>query len=351
MIARRRLFAILVVCCALLWTGGCGATKGRELVWQDPAYQLVWPSPPDPARVRYLRAITGPEDFRKEDRSGKLFRWLLGDVEDELPLLTPFAVATDGSGIVWVADSGSRMLYRIDLSKDEIDYIQEVAGVRLTSPSGVAVDGDRGRIYLADAALDHVLVLNQKGRYVGKLSPPQGFMRPAGIAVDQSSGRVYVTDVLAGTVATFDAEGRFAAALGSKAEPSGRFNRPLSVALGPAGEVLVVDSMNFRIEVQSARGELLGTIGRPGDAPGMFARPKGIAVDRHGHAFVSDAAFDNIQVFDLAGNLLMHFGNAGSGPGQFNLPAGLFFDQDGRLFVADSYNHRVQVFATLGPDR
>lgn len=347
MIALRRLFAILVVCGALLWTGGCGATGGRKIVWQDPAYQLVWPSPPDPARLRYLRALTGPEDFRSEDRSGKMFRWLLGDVENELPLLTPFAVATDSAGIVWVADSGSRMLVRIDLGNEKIDYVQEIAGLRLTSLSGVAVDGRRGRIYLADAVLDHVLVLNSQGRHIGKLMPPQGFKRPAGIAVDQDSGQVYVADVLDGTLVTFDAEGRFIANVGSKTDPSGRFNRPLNVALGPNGEVLVVDSMNFRIEVQSAQGELLKTIGRPGDAPGTFARPKGVAVDRHGHVFVSDAAFDNIQVFDLTGNLLMHFGNAGSGPGQFNLPAGLFFDQDGRLFVADSYNHRVQVFETL----
>lgn len=298
-----------------------------------------------------MRAITGPEDFRKEDRSGKLFHWLLGDIEDGLPLLAPFAVATDGSGTVWVADGGSRMLVRIDFGNEKISYIQEVAGLRLTSPSGVAVDGMRGRIYLGDAVLDHVLVLNSQGRYIGKLMPPQGFKRPAGIAVDQGSGQVYVADVLDGTLFTFDAEGRFIANVGSKMDPSGRFNRPLSVALGPNGEVLVVDSMNFRIEVQSAQGELLRTIGRPGDAPGTFARPKGVAVDRYGHVFVSDAAFDNIQVFDLTGTLLMHFGNAGSGPGQFNLPAGLFFDQDGRLFVADSYNHRVQVFEALVQDQ
>lgn len=316
-------------------------------MWQDPAHQLEWPTPPDPPRIRYLRAITGPADFRKEDRSGKLFRWLLGDAGDDLPLLTPFAVAADEAGIVWVADSGARMLYRIDLATGDIDYIQEPAGVRLTSPSGVALDGQRGRIYLADAVLDHLLVLDAEGRHVGKLLPPGGFRRPAGIAVDQVSGRVFAADVLAGTVAVFDAEGRFITTLGSRVDPSGRFNRPLTVALGPAGEVAIADSMNFRIEVQNAQGELLGTIGRPGDAPGTFARPKGVAIDRAGHVFVSDAAFDNIQVFDLAGKLLMHFGAAGAGPGQFNLPAGMSFDREGRLFVADSYNHRVQVFAVL----
>lgn len=318
--------------------------KERDFTWRDPAFQFEWPTPPDSPKVRYLRMLTGPADFRQEDRSGKIFRWLVGDNEDELPLLTPFAVATNDEGLVWVADSGSRMLYRIDLIAGEIDYIHEIAGIRLTSPSGVAVDQSRGRIYLADAALDHVLVLDSKGRHLGYLKPPAGFKRPAGISVRNEDGRVYVTDVLDGTVALFDAGGRFLESIGSRANAGGRFNRPLNVAIGPGNEVLVVDSMNFRIEVQSAQGGLLGTIGRVGDAPGTFARPKGVAVNSQGHVFVSDAAFDNIQVFDLAGNLLMHFGAAGTGPGQFNLPAGLFFDRQDRLFVADGYNHRVQVF-------
>lgn len=324
------------------------AGKERDFAWRDSSRQLEWPAPPDPPRVRYLRMLTGPEDFRREDRAGGLFLWLLGDAGEELPLLAPFAIATDDEGIVWVADSGSRMLYHVNLFKGEIDYIQEVADIRLTSPSGVAADTVRGRIYLADAVLDHVLILDSKGRYLGQLKPPGGFKRPAGICIRRNDGRVYVADVLDGTVAVFDAEGRFLSVLGSKVDPSGRFNRPLSVALGPGGELLVVDTMNFRIEVQGADGTLLGTIGRSGDAPGTFARPKGVAVDRQGHVFVSDAAFDNIQVFDLTGHLLMYFGGAGSGPGQFNLPAGLFFDRENRLFVADSYNHRVQLFESLG---
>jgi DNA-binding beta-propeller fold protein YncE len=344
--ARQALLLMVVLGGSLLFIGGCATTATGPFVWADPAYQLAWPPPPDQARLRYLRTITGPADFRRDDRSQKLFNWLFGEGEEDLPLLAPFAVATDDADTVWVADSGSRMLYRIVLSTGDIEYIQEVDRLRLTSPSGLALDVAQGRVYLADAALDHVFVLDTKGRLLGRLSPPGGFKRPAGLAVDRH-GQVYVADVLAGTVAIFDAKGSFLSHRGSLMDPGGKFNRPLNVAIGPDGELLVVDSMNFRVEVQSAQGGLIGTIGRPGDAPGTFARPKGVAVDGNGHVFVADAAFDNIQVFDLTGRLLMHFGNAGAGPGQFNLPAGLFSDRGGRLFVADGYNHRVQVFEIL----
>lgn len=326
---------------------GCAAGGGGDVAWQDPAYQLSWPLPPDPPRIRYLRQLTGAGDFVEPGRSSGVFRWLLGESREDLPLLTPFAVAVGSDGVVWVADNGARMFYRIDLGRKRVDYLQEIDGVRLTSPGGVAIDEARGRVYLADAEQEVVFVVDRKGEFITRLSAPGGMKRPAGLAVD-SAGRLYVADVLDGTVAVFDDQGRFVTRRGSAATADGRFGRPLSVAIGPHGEVLVVDALGFLVEVQSAGGELLASIGSLGDSPGHFSRPRGVAVDPRGHVFVTDAAFDNVQVFDMAGRLLMHFGQAGSGAGQFNLPAGVCVDPGGRLFVADGYNHRVQVFEILG---
>ncbi|MBW2475789.1 MAG: SMP-30/gluconolactonase/LRE family protein [Deltaproteobacteria bacterium] len=272
--------------------------------------------------------------------------WLLGERKDDLPLLSPFAVAVSNSEIVWVADTGTQMLYRLDLARQSVDYFQELAGQPLVSPSGIAVDDQRQRVYLADSALGEVFVMDLEGNYLASWKPQGGFKRPVGLAID-NLGRLLVSDVLDGSVLVFDQQGETVDRIGSKVNPDGRFNRPLSVAVGPNGEVLILDAMSFRIEVQSAQGELIGTIGQLGDAAGFLARPKGLAVDREGHVFISDAAFDNIQIFDLAGKLLMYFGGAGNQPGQFNLPAGLYVDREGRLFAADSYNHRVQVFKIL----
>jgi DNA-binding beta-propeller fold protein YncE len=275
-----------------------------------------------------------------------MLSWLLGDQESGASFVSPFSVAASVDGSVWVADNVAHILYRMNVNRGKIDYFHEFSGQRLASPSGVAVDDERKRVYLADASLRTVFVLDSEGRYLSNWMPPEGFGRPAGLALDQA-GRLLVADVASGVVHIFNPDGTIASQLHSQVNSDGLFNRPLNVAIGPNGEVLVLDSFSFRVEVQSARGELIGTIGQLGDAAGYMARPKGLAVDASGHVFVSDSAFDNIQVFDMAGNLLMFWGGAGGQPGRFNLPAGLFVDKESRLFVADSYNHRVQVFQLL----
>lgn len=334
----RRLVFILAGFLALV-----GCSTGKPIVWQEPGIDLVWPVPPDPPRIRYLRSLTGPADFREEGNARGVLNWLLGESEQDWSLLTPYALAYDDFGCLWVADSGARMLYRFDLSRGEIDYIQESNGVRLVTPVGIVADNVNKRVFVADAELASILVFDLKGQLLSRWVPPEGFKRPAGLALD-ASGRLYAADVLAGHVVIFDPTGKVVERRGSRFNSDGLFNRPIAVAIGPQGELLVNESMAFHIEVQNAQGSLLGTIGRLGDGPGMFARPRGVAVSPQGHVFVSDAAFDNIQVFDLTGQLLMHFGSTGEGAGQFNLPAGLFLSRESRLFVADSYNHRVQVF-------
>lgn len=340
-------FRLAVVLCLL--TGllcGCLGSAAPPLAWQDESVALVWPQSPEEARVRYLRSLYGPDDFKQKDRSAGVLDWLLGERQGDMPLLSPFAVAVSQSGPVWVADNGARMLYRLDWDRRKVDYFAEFAGMRLMSPSGVAVDDVRQRVFLADATHRRIFVLDQKGRYLESWGPDGGFERPAGMALD-GAGRLLVADAMGGAVYVFNPDGSLAEQIQSKVNADGRFSRPLNVAVGPGGERLILDTLSFRVEVHSAQGELLGVISQLGDAAGSLARPKGLAVDQHGHVFVSDSAFDNIQVFDMAGNLLMYWGGAGGQPGHFNLPAGLFIDHESRLFVADSYNHRVQAFQLL----
>lgn len=339
----RALWLSLVVLCGTgLALGGCGGQK--PFVWQEPVERLVWPSPPEKPRLRYLHTFAGPADLLKEKQEGNtLLRWLLGKTEVDLPLATPFALAADGNDAFWVADNGSRMVYRFDLVRGKVDYFQNAGEVSFLSPIGIAVDKPRQRIFVSDSEVGKILVLDPRGQLLAQWSPPEGFGRPGGIALDRS-GRLYVADVVKRQVMIFSPEGVLLERRGSKLESSGDFGRPLGVAIGPHDELLVLDSGNFWVEIQDAHGGSLGKIGQVGDVPGTFARPRGIAVNSQGLVVVSDAAFDNVQVFDLTGQLLIYFGLPGVAPGQFRLPAGLCFDEAGRLFVADSYNHRVQVF-------
>ena len=335
---------LIILCSGLL--AGCSATLPQDEVWRPRLDGLFWPPPPDPVRIKYLRTLTGPRDFAKKSEVTAVLDWLLGERELSVPLLTPVAVAADGKGMVWVADSSSKMVYRFDLARERVDYFRQAGNVSLQSPSGVVFDQRTGQLFVADALLGKVFIFDDEGGLLGERIPPDGFQRPGGVALDPA-GSLYVADAMRGEVLVFSASGAFQRAIGSSSSADGRFQRPTQVAVGPHGEVVVVDALRFLVEVQDPAGKLLGIVGKIGDVPGSFARPRGVALDSKGHLYVADAAFDNIQIFDLTGQLLMHWGGPGSQHGQFNLPAGVFIDGNDRIYVADSYNHRVEVFAYL----
>jgi len=336
----RRFYSVLLLGCCMLTLAGCAA-KVDGLFQADPAVTLTWPLPPDAPRIRFFRAVTGPEDFRREGESSRVMRWIVGEDDRELPLRAPYGITADGQGRVWVADPEAHAVHVFDLAGRQADYLLAAGDELFVSPVGLAYDARRQWLYVADSGLNRVFVLDRKGRLLGTRVPKQGFARPGGLALDDS-GRLYVTDAVAGRIEIFSSEGESVGQLGE-----GVLYRPANIALDRAGQIYVTDSLNFRIVVFAADGTVVKTFGSIGDRPGYFARPRGIAVDSEGHIYVSDAAFDNIQIFDLAGNLLLFWGGAGNAPGKFNLPAGLFFDGEDRLYVADTYNRRIQIFEYL----
>jgi DNA-binding beta-propeller fold protein YncE len=330
----------------LALVSGCAAVRSPEPVWTDSNVDLVWPEPPATPRLRYLRTLTGPADFREQGQGGRLFRWLTGEKEQGLPLLNPYGVAADGGGRVWVADFGVRAVHAFDLSRRRVDYITSAGKEPFLSPVGVAYDAASGRLYVSDSALGKVFAFDDAGNLLRTVEPPGGYGRPAGLTTD-ASGKLYVADVLKGRIEVFSAAGDHLRSLGRAGTAAGEFNRPTNVSVDGAGRIFVTDSMNFRIGVLGPDGEPLATIGEIGDVPGTFARPRGVAVDSEGHVYVADAAFDNVQIFDRTGQLLLYFGDMGDGAGSFNLPAGLFIDRKDRLYVVDTFNHRVQIFQYL----
>ena len=339
----RHLLALAIV---LTFTSGCTLVAAPVAQWVDPTTNLQWPPPPDKPRIRYLRDFKGPADFEKNSTSQKFFTWLTGDQERKLPFVSPYGIAADGKGRVWVADMGIRGVHQIDLAKKEVDYILSAGTVPLVTPVGVAVDLERKRLYVSDATLAKVFLFDLEGRFINEWDAPDNFGRPAGLAVDKS-GRLYVVDAKRNRLSVFSPEGELLHTITSAALPDLTFNTPSNVAVNAQGQIFVVDSMNFRVESLSASGESLGTIGSIGDGPGYFARPRGIAIDKDGHIYVADATFDNIQVFDNSGELLIYFGQSGQNTGEFSLPAGLTFDPQNRLYVIDSYNQRLQIFEYL----
>jgi len=304
--------------------------------------RLVWPPPPAAERIE-LVSMFGCASELNIQRSW----WRrLGDLltgSSEVHMVRPAGIAARGDYLA-VADAGGALVHLYELRQHEQQVLTACGDEAFREPVAVALWGDR--LYVSDAGSGRILVFGLHGECVGGWTLPQG-SRPAGLAVDEERGRLYVADPGTHHVLALDGSGRVSLQIGGRGAGPGEFNFPGWLALDQQGRIYVTDSMNFRVQVFTPDGAVVGTFGQEGDGSGDFARPKGIGVDADGHVYVVDALFETVQIFDSQGHYLLAFGWHGTGAGQFWLPSGLTIVGD-RIYVADSYNRRVQVFRYLG---
>lgn len=338
----RCIFLILIVFCV----AGCAGFGGEPIALRDNTVDLVWPSPPNTPRIRFLREITGPGQIMpNQSKLGHLWQLITGEERVMIPLITPYGIGSDGGANLCIADSSARCVQCYDLNKREVYYIRNAGDESLASPVGVAFDA-KGNVLVSDSVNARVYIFSSKGEYLRELGNGMvKFLRPAGIAV-ASNGDIYVVDVLAHKLKKFDKAGSYLGEFprDGSGEP---LNLPSNVAVDKTGSVYVTDSMNFTVKKYDHDGNYVRSFGEVGDAPGSFARPRGVAVDSDLNVYVVDASFDNFQIFDQQGNLLLFVGKPGKGSGEFYLPSGLFIDKDDRIFISDTYNKRIQIFEYL----
>jgi len=332
---------LALVLLALALVDACaGAGAVRLESTTPPGRSLVWPTPPDPPRIRFVASFSGPRDlgFRRSFLS-RLLAFVRGRGDDNR-LGHPHGIAVGADEKIYVVDSSERGVHVFDLLRGRHRWLRHD---ELRQPIGVAVT-PLGTVYVSDPVAGIVLHLDEDGDEIGRL---EGLVRPSGLAFDGDRNRIYVVDTELHSVVSFDSAGAVVATIGGRGETDGSLNYPTNVAVDREGWIYVSDSMNFRVQVFDADGAPVMTIGSHGDGVGQFARPKGIGLDRRRHVFVVEGLYDVVNVFDAAGRLLMSFGGPGTEVGTFWLASGLAVDQRNRIFVADSYNGRIQVFQLM----
>jgi DNA-binding beta-propeller fold protein YncE len=325
---------------------GCARRPTAEL--EQP--RLLWPPPPDPARIEYVRSFSVPRDLgiRKNWFVRAMRRLARGRAVHGMA--RPYAVTVTPDGSIVVADPDARSVHLFDIGRSRYRRLTHAAGAELLSPVGLAADGV-GRIYVADSRRQAVFRFGADGKWLDTVGADEKLLRPTGMAYDRDGETLYVVDTLGHRVVGFDGEGRKVVDLGGRGEQPGKFNYPVAVAVGPARQIYVTDSMNFRVQVFDPSGHVAGVFGTAGDGPGEFDKAKGIAVDSDGHIYVVEGLHDAVQIFDPAGRLLSVVGGSGSEPGRFWLPSGIHIGDEGRILIADSANRRIQVLRYLGrPD-
>lgn len=239
----------------------------------------------------------------------------------------PTGIAADPGGAYfsYVADTGNNAIRKVwwgnsgwtvstvagggPLQPGSTDAVG--ASARFKGPRGVALDGS-GTLYVADTGNHTIRRITSSGTVTtlaGKAGQPGSvdstgslarFNSPRGVAVD-SLGNVYVADTGNHTIRMITQQGAVTTLAGLAGQPgstdgigsAARFNLPNGIAL--SGYLYVADTGNStirRIYPSAAWVETIaGVAGQPGVADGTHARfngPVGVAADSHGTVYVAD---------------------------------------------------------------
>jgi len=316
------------------------------------------------ATGQYFIADTENNRIRKVDSNGNIFtvagNGLIGFVGDggaaaDARLTTPFDVIVDAAGVMYIVDTGSHRIRRVDTNGN----ISTVAGsdifpgfsgdgglataARLASPRGVYL-GQDGLIYISDSR-------NHRIRRVDT----------AGI----------ITTIAGSGSPGFSGDGNQAV--------EARFNLPSGIHVDGIGNLYIADSFNHRIRKVAPDGTIT-TIAGDGfsnsfgegrfngdNVPALEASlniPIDVAVDAAGQIYIADTANHRIRKIDTQGMITTVAGDGARnslGDGRFNgddetalltslfFPNGLTIDVNRNIYIADSFNHRIRQLIGEGP--
>ena len=326
----------------------------------DPT-KLVWPSPPNIARVHWVDYFAGEKiDYSPAAAAKPKASWmdrLAGGQTDQekvnpkafpFQLIGPTGIAIDSKGLVYVADQKVGAIFIFNTENHDTQLIRNGYEAHFSWINGLAIDDD-DRLFVSDGRMHRVLIFSPKHEVEGQIT--DGLVDPNGLAIDTENRLLYVVDTQQDQVLVYDADSlKLLRRIGTGGKnhfltTPGDFGAPEDAAVDSDGNVYVTDTLNNRVEIFDADGNFISLFGKHGDGPGTFARPKGIAVDSDGHIWVADEMQDRLQVFNREGRLLTYIGTGhGNLPGQFKAILGVAIDKQNRVFTSEEYPGRVQEF-------
>jgi len=307
-------------------------------------------------------------------------------------LTYPQSVALDPWGRLYIADSGAARILKLNSS----GTIATVAGngsagysgdngaatsAQLSSPTALAIDGS-GNLYVADTDEARIRKVDAGGAIAtlvggaindGGIAALGLLNQPAAVASD-TIGNVYIADTFnhrvrkvtpSGSISTVAGTGESGFAGDGRAAVNAQLNSPQGVAADSAGDIYIADTGNERVRKVDTTGTITtlagnGATGYSGDGGSATSAtlwsPRGLALDSNGYVYIADTSNSAIRkvvgttITTVAGNGLAGFsGDTGKATSaQLRYPRGVAVDSAGNMYIADTGNLRVRMVSKGG---
>ncbi|MEN8247291.1 MAG: 6-bladed beta-propeller [Bacteroidota bacterium] len=311
---------------------------------------IVYPTPPDKARIQYLASISTSENVVKPKSSFNKF--LVGE-DPPKPIKKPYGITMHGNKI-YLCDLDIAGLEIMDMDQKTFEYFVPKGLGQLKLPINSFVDS-LGYLYVADSKRKQVVIYDNNLEYVNSLG---GATEDKPTDVFVTSDKIWVANVAKGAIDVYqkDSTYKHLYSIDGGISQDEKIRQPTNIYVTD-NRLYVSDFGAFNIKIYDHKGKYIQKIGRYGRSIGQFVRPKGIAVDKEGILYVVDAAFENVQMFDKEGRLLMFFGGSYEGPGDMWLPAKVSISYTGleyfEQYVDSHYELQYLILVTnnFGPDK
>lgn len=235
--------------------------------WREPEQPPVWPEPPDPPRMRYVRSIVDTTAFLPRPTFLQRLAHAVKGPEEPDRLARPYGLTVDSQRRLLVADTGGRQGRCFDLARNRTYLFEPPAVGALESAVGVALDGGDG-LYVSDSAAVRIHFYHRDGTYVRTLRTPSELRHPTGLAFGQDGSILFVADTVGHCVWALAPDGAEKFRLGEPGEAYGQLNAPTDLWLSEIKELYVTDSLNFRTQAFSTSGQWRRSVGLLGDYVG-----------------------------------------------------------------------------------
>ncbi len=316
----------------------------------SPDNQLViFPSPPDPARIQFLTGIGSSKEIQGERSAFSTF--ILGE-EKVQTIQRPYSIALGGNKL-YVCDIGKGGLEIIDFKEKTFEYFHPIGKGEIKKAVSCAID-ENNFLYVADGIRGEIIVFNEELKYVTHF----GNKEFSPNSIDIIDGKIWAVNGVTKKINVFNKKSfeLLKSFPDSEVGEDSYLYQPSYISVTD-NKVYVTDFGGFGVLVFDHSGKFLQKIGSYGNLFGQFTRPKGLAVDKDQNLYALDVAFETAQIFNDKGQLLMFFGGAYQGPGYMYMPIDIAVDYNNleyfAQFVDPSYNLKYLIFVAnqYGPEK